>query len=117
MAIISIEFISLHISNEIIHVLNRFHYDIIKARYGEKAHLLFADTDSLMYDIETPDVYMDMVEMKDHFDLSHFEPTNPYYEPGFAANKAVVGKMKDEVAGTQSLSSWDSAQKCTPSRR
>ena len=26
-----------HQSNEIIPVLNRFHYDIIKARYGEKA--------------------------------------------------------------------------------
>ena len=52
-----------------------------------------------MYHIETPDVYKDMVEMKDHFDLSNYEPTNPYYEQGFAAHKAVVGKMKDEVAG------------------
>ena len=88
-----------HQSHEIIHVLDRFHYDIIKARYGEKAHLLFTDTDSLMYHIETADVYKDMVDMKDHFDLSNYEPTNPYYEPGFATNKAVVGKMKDEVAG------------------
>ena len=76
--------------NEIIPVLNRFHYDIIKARYGEKAHLLFTDTDSLMYHIETPDAYKDMVEMKDHFALSNFEPTNPYYEHWFAANKAVL---------------------------
>ena len=52
-----------------------------------------------MYHIETPDVYKDMVEMKEHFDQSNYEPTNPYYEPGFAANKAVVGKMKDELAG------------------
>ena len=84
-------------SNEIIILLTSFHYDVIKARYGEKAHLLF--TDSLMYHIETRDVYKDMVEMTENFDMSNFEPTNPYYEPGFAANKAVVGKMKDEVAG------------------
>ena len=53
----------------------------------------------MKYHIETPDVYNDMVEMKDHFDMSNFETTNPYYEPGFAAKKAVVEKMKDEVAG------------------
>ena len=35
--------------------------------------------------------------MKEHFDMSNFEPTNPYYEPGFAANKPVLGKMKYEV--------------------
>ena len=35
--------------------------------------------------------------MNDHFDMSNFEPTKPYYEPWFAAIKSVVGKMKDEV--------------------
>ena len=78
-----------------------------RARYGEKAHLLFTDTDSLMYHIETPDVYKDMVDMKEHFNMSNFAPTNPYYEPGFGTNKGA----------TQSPSSWDSAPKCTPSRR
>ena len=72
---------------------------MIKARYGEKARVLFTDTDSLMYHLETPDVYKDMVEMKEYFDMSNFEPTNPYYQPGFAPNKAVVGKMTDQVAG------------------
>ena len=48
--------------------------------------------------MKKPQVYKDLVEMKDHFDLSNLEPTNPYHEPGFTANKAVVGKMKAEVA-------------------
>ena len=37
--------------------------------------------------------------MKAHFDMSNFEANNAYYEPGSAANKAVGGKMKDEMAG------------------
>ena len=36
--------------------------------------------------------------MKEHFDVSKFEPINPYYEPGIAANNAMVEKMKDEVS-------------------
>ena len=50
-----------HPLNRIIIVLTRFHNDVIKTRYGEKAHLLFTDPDSLMYHIETPDIYKDMV--------------------------------------------------------
>jgi len=41
-----------------------FHYDVIKAKYGDKARLLFTDTDSLMYEIETDDVYKDFFEMR-----------------------------------------------------
>ena len=33
------------------------------------------------------------------FDMSYFEITNPFYKPEFQDNKAVVGLMKDEVAG------------------
>ena len=34
-----------------------FHYDYIKAKYDNKSKLLFTETDSLMYEIKTKDVY------------------------------------------------------------
>jgi hypothetical protein len=37
----------------------RFDYDVIREKYGDKAKLLFTDTDSLCYHIEISDVYAD----------------------------------------------------------
>ena len=36
-----------------------FHYNVIKPMYGERAKLLFTDTDSLCYQIKTEDLYDD----------------------------------------------------------
>ena len=42
-----------------------FHYNFIKAKYGDRAKLLFTDTDSLCYLIITDDVYQDLYNHKD----------------------------------------------------
>ena len=73
-----------------------FHYGFIKDTYGDKARLLFTDTDSLVYSICTNDVYEDMRGAADLFDTSDYPTDHPSYS---AVNKKVVGKFKDELNG------------------
>ena len=73
-----------------------FHYNYIKDKYGDKAKLLFTDTDSLMYEIQTDDVYKDLFSDKEKFDNSDYPEDSPFY---FGDNKKVIGKFKDEAAG------------------
>ena len=72
-----------------------FHYNFIKARYGTQATLLFTDTDSLLYEIKTEDVYRDMFERKELFNLSDYPTACPFHDE---ANRKVLGKFKDETA-------------------
>ena len=72
-----------------------FHYGYIKTKYGDRAQLCFTDTDSLLYDIKTRDVYHDMAEDADKFDTSDYPPDHFLHS---MTNKKVIGKMKDETA-------------------
>ena len=73
-----------------------FHYNYMKTKYEDKAKLLFTDTDSLTYEIETEDAYRDFWNNKNKFDNSDYNESSPYY---FNTNKKVIGKFKDEAAG------------------
>ena len=42
-----------------------FHYDYIKNKYGNKFRPLFTDTDSLMYEIKTEDIYEEFSKEKE----------------------------------------------------
>jgi len=78
-----------------------FHYNYIKEKYKDKAKLLFTDTDSLIYHIETEDVYNDLVGDVDvWFDISDYKEDDP---SGIRAeiNKKVPEKFKDEACGQQ----------------
>ena len=80
-------------------IMYDFHYNYIKPKYGDKAKLLFTDTDSLMYEIETEDFYKDISEdIKDRFDTSHYPENHPSGIPT-GINKKVLGMFKDEAAG------------------
>ena len=80
-------------------VMYEFHYNYIKPKYGSKANLLYTDTDSLMYEIETEDFYKDISgDVKDRFDTSDYPPNHPSGIPT-ECNKKVLGVFKDEVGG------------------
>jgi len=76
-----------------------FHYNYIKPNYDEYAKLLFTDTDSLMYEIETEDFYKEIsTDVKSMFDTSNYSKDHP---SGIKTdvNKKVIGKFKDEAGG------------------
>ena len=76
-----------------------FHYNYIKKKYGSKAKLLFTDTDSLCYEIETEDFYKDISkDAKDKFDTSNYAKHHPSGIP-VGVNKKVIGMFKDECGG------------------
>ena len=78
-----------------------FHYNFIKAKYGDLAKLLFTDTDSLCYHIITDDVYEDLYLSKDMFDNSDYSKSSKFF---CDKNKKVIGKFKDEAASNPIIS-------------
>ena len=80
-------------------IMYEFHYNYIKPMYGDKAKLLFTDTDSLMYEIETEDFYKDISgDVKNRFDTSDYPDNHPSGIPT-GCNKKVLGMFKDEAMG------------------
>jgi hypothetical protein len=72
-----------------------FHYDFVKTHYpGKQSQLLFTDTDSLMYEISTSNLYETIWENRDKFDLSDY-PADFYHD---STNNKVIGKFKDETS-------------------
>ncbi|KFM68525.1 hypothetical protein X975_13710, partial [Stegodyphus mimosarum] len=76
------------------HMYN-FHYNHIKKQYGERAKLLFTDTDSLTYEILTEDVYRDMSFHMHLYDMSDYPKTHALYS---ISNKKKIGCFKDEMS-------------------
>ena len=75
-----------------------FHYGYILPKYGKNQKLLFTDTDSLCYEIETEDFYKDISgDVEKGFDTSNFSKDHPSGIQG--KNKKVPGMMKDEAGG------------------
>ena len=72
-----------------------FHYNQMKPRYPN-SNMLFTDTDSLAYEIETNDIYEDMSTFSHIFDFSEYPDTHPLFS---LVNKKLSGKFKDELAG------------------
>ena len=75
----------------------KFHYDYMKPKYGVNATLLFTDTDSLCYNVNTHDMYKDMDDDKNLFDRSGYNGEG--LRSCDKTNAKVIGKFKDETDG------------------
>ena len=52
----------------------------IKSKYGNNSRILFTDTDSLMYEIKTEDVYEDFSKDKEMLDFRNYSADSKYYD-------------------------------------
>ena len=75
-------------------LMYKTHYDYIKNKYSNKSSLLFTNTDRLMYEIKTEDVYED----KEMYDFSYYLTRSKCFDD---LNKLVLSKMKDETGGVE----------------
>ena len=81
--------------------MNDFHYNYIKTKCGDKAKLLFTDTDTLAYEIRTKDFYKDInPDIEKRFDTSDY-PTNHASGIKTGVNSKVLGMFKNEAGGKQ----------------
>ena len=74
-----------------------FLYDVMRANF--RCSLLYSDTDSLLYKVETTDLYADLAKKKEvctEFGYSNYPDNHPLYSD---VNHSRVLKFKDEFAG------------------
>ena len=64
-----------------------FHYNFIKKNFN--AELLFTDTDSLIYEIKSENVYEEFFKWKDFFHFSNYSKHSKFY---YDANKKLLVK-------------------------
>ena len=76
------------------HMYN-FHYNVMKPVFDDRLQLLYTDTDSLMYEIESGDPYAELgaAGKKGWFDFSNFPENHPLHDD---SNKRVPSLFKDE---------------------
>ena len=58
--------------------------------------LLFTDTGSLIYEIETNDIYEDFTEDKNLFDFYDYPQNSKFFD---LPNEKVIGKTKEKFGG------------------
>ena len=74
------------------------YHDYMLPKYGNNLKLCYMDTDSLMYRIETKDLYEDITkDVSTRFNMSGYCKDRPL---PLGLNRKVIGLMKDELGGT-----------------
>ena len=62
----------------------KFHDKNILEKYND-INLIFTDTDSLLYEIEAKDIYVDMIKDKDNYDFSDYPESHHCFQGMTAA--------------------------------
>jgi len=73
-----------------------FYYNFLKKKYGDRCELIYADTDSLLLDVQTKDIYADMAAHANLFYTSDYPKSHLLHS---VKSEKVLGKMKDEMGG------------------
>ena len=73
-----------------------FHYKYSENKHVDKAEMLLADDDSLIYKTEAKNVYESFYKDKEIFDFSNYPKDSKHFNN---ANNLVVAKMKNETPG------------------
>ena len=76
--------------------LYRFHYEEMRPLFDKKAQVMYRDTDSLFYEIETDDIYEDLKQLNYVLDLSDYPKDHHLHSE---LNKKVPLKLSDELNG------------------
>ena len=80
-------------------LIYEFWYDYIKPKYGDKARLCYADTDSFVMYIKTEDFSKDIAGgVERWFDTSNYDEKDKRPLP-IGKNKKVIGMFKDKLGG------------------
>ena len=61
------------------HLMYDYYYSHLKVKYDDECNLLYTDTDSLLLEIKTKDVYTDMASDKDLYDFSNYPSNHQFY--------------------------------------
>ena len=77
-------------------LMNDFYCNELKRQYDLNFELIYTDTDSLLLEVQTNEVYKDMEGSKHLHDTSDYPKDHPFYS---STNQTVKGKMKDEMNG------------------
>ena len=70
------------------------HYNFVKKNFDDQ--LFFTDTNSLIYEVKSENVYEEFFKWKDLFDVSSYSKHSKLFD---RTNKKVIGKMKDKFGG------------------
>ena len=74
--------------------MHQFWYNHLKPKYGNKVQLIYTDTDSFVIEVETDDIYQDMLEDSHLYDFSDYPENHPNYS---LTNKKIYGIFKDDL--------------------